>query len=127
LQDEFPDHVGSIVADIHDFVIFATFANQVHPGHVLTRESINIAAKFALKSESPQAKRVFFALRQAFGIQSGPKPGTRLSKETEPPYATLRVIEEWYKGYVGHKVASGKVEITLTPSQVFLKLLTPRF
>lgn len=119
LQDELPDRVGSIVADIHDFIVFATFVNKVHPGHVLTPESINSAAKLASESRSPQVKQAFFALRQAYGIQAGPSGGSRLTKEARLSSVTMRVIEDWYKGFQEDQAALGKVSRQSLPHCYF--------
>ena len=97
-----------IVADIHDFIVFATFVNKVHPGHVLTTESFKQAAKLVSGSRSPQVKQAFFALRHAYGIQAGPSGGSRLTKEVRHSSVTMRVIEDWYKGYREDQAALGK-------------------
>ncbi|RPA88888.1 hypothetical protein L873DRAFT_1823865 [Choiromyces venosus 120613-1] len=100
LQESMTDSIRQAVAEVHDFLCFATFVDLIHPrGCTLTSESIRDAEILASKIPFSEA-------RQALS-NSTPIPGHRLSKARELPLITKFAMEEWHRDYLSHVATTG--------------------
>lgn len=102
------DDIGVALAETHEFLVFATLANRIHPVSTLTEFSIAHAVQKARESQFlKEAAHVVTVLKAAFSIQkelersgaSGPG-GTYVISNAIPLSKTIiRVAGEWYKYY----------------------------
>lgn len=100
------DDIGVALAETHEFLVFATLTNRIHPISTLTEFSIAHAVKKARGSQFlKEASHVVSILKAAFSIQkelersevSGPGGTHVISNAVPLSETTMRVTGEWYK------------------------------
>nr|QQL94651.1 MAT1-1-10 protein [Morchella rufobrunnea] len=113
LQDSFPENssdVGLVLAEVHEFLVFATIANQVHTSHTLTYYSIRLAAEAAKGSIfTTEATHTISILRAAFAVQNEIQIQRTLMRRnyiiSDPvslPQIVLTLCSDWYNHRKDH-------------------------
>lgn len=131
----FSDDIGVVLAETHEFLIFATFANRIHPVSTLSQFSIAHAVRKAQESQFlKEASYVVSILKAAFSIQEEleksktSRPGSThtVSEATFLPVTALHIIVEWYRDYELSMSSSEKVSfifLTATSNRTRLILV----
>ncbi|KAI5846353.1 hypothetical protein DFP73DRAFT_630804 [Morchella snyderi] len=111
LQDSLPEYsedVGLILAEVHEFLAFATVANQIHPFDTLTSSSIKCAAIAANNSGSPiedshaiSILQAAFTIQTALQIQRTPNSGINhvITNVVPLPQIAILICSNWYNCY----------------------------
>nr|AVI61143.1 mating type protein MAT1-1-10 [Morchella sp. Mes-20]QQL94622.1 MAT1-1-10 protein [Morchella sp. Mes-20] len=136
LQGSLPEDscdVRLILVEVHEFLAFATIANQIHPFHTLTPYSIRCAAKAAQNSRLlTEAAHTLSILRAAFSIQNELQI-RRTSKTTRSriisnavslPKVALNICSDWYNYRGSHALYTKIRRNEISTPIPFEKLVT---
>ncbi|RPB09438.1 hypothetical protein P167DRAFT_577289 [Morchella conica CCBAS932] len=136
LQDSLPEHsedVGLILAEVHEFLAFATVANQIHPFDTLTSSSIKCAAIAAKDSGSLiEDSHAISILQAAFTIQTGlqiqrtSNSGINhvITNAVSLPQIAIVICSDWYNCYKSYASCTGIHQNTISTMIPFENLVT---
>nr|WLS48977.1 MAT1-1-11 protein [Morchella pulchella] len=111
LQHNYTEDIWVAIADLHEFLIFAYFVNQIHRGDTLDEETLYRTQNHLADSSHPEAGIAFADLRAARQVE---KELQKMSYDKGLPTVS-RVIKfgplatslacEWYRNYKLHMPA----------------------
>nr|QQL94614.1 MAT1-1-11 protein [Morchella sextelata] len=114
LQHNYTEDIWVAVADLHEFLIFACFVNQIHRDDTLDEATLYSAQNHLIDSPHPEAGIAFADLRAARQVEkelqklSYGEGLPTVSKVIKLGPLATSLATEWYRNYELHMPADGQ-------------------